>query len=150
MYPGPYAKKFADRPAFIMASSGEAVTYGELEARSNRLAHLLRAQGLQRQGHYAVFMENNSRYVEACTAGERSGLYYTCINGYLQADELAYILNNSESTLLITSADKLAVAEQQVQRYEAARYKGVSVERLQAVAGALKLRVREVITFEPL
>jgi len=47
-------------------------------------------------------------------------------------------------------ADKLAVAEQQVQRYEATQYKGVSVERLQAVADALKLRVREVITFEPL
>ena len=26
MYPGPYAQKFADRPAFIMATSGEAVT----------------------------------------------------------------------------------------------------------------------------
>ena len=47
-------------------------------------------------------------------------------------------------------ADKLAVAEQQVQRYEAAQYKGVSVERLQAVADALKLCVREVTTFEPL
>ena len=47
-------------------------------------------------------------------------------------------------------AEKLAVAEQQVQRYEATQYKGVSVERLQAVADALKLRVHEVITFEPL
>ena len=47
-------------------------------------------------------------------------------------------------------ADRLEVAEQQVQRYEATQYKGVSVERLQAVADALKLRVREVITFEPL
>ena len=112
MYPGVYAQKFADRPAFIMAASGEQVRYGELESRSNRLAHLLRAQGLQRLDHYAVFMENNSRYIETCVAGERSGLYYTCVNGYLQADELAYILNNSESRLLITSASKLAVAMQ--------------------------------------
>ncbi len=110
MYPGMYAQQFADRPAFIMASSGETVSYAALDARSNRLAHLLRHQGLQRLGHYAVFMENNSRYIEACAAGERSGLYYTCINAYLQADELAYILNNSEARLLITSADKLTVA----------------------------------------
>lgn len=47
-------------------------------------------------------------------------------------------------------ADRLAVAEQQIQRYEATQYRGVSVERLQAVADALKLRVREVITLEPL
>src|SRR6266567_5912219 len=84
------------QPAFIMASSGEAVTYAELEARSNRLAHLLRRLGLRRLDHYAVFMENNSRYLEACGAGERSGLYFTCVNSYLTASEIAYIVNNSE------------------------------------------------------
>jgi len=34
-------------------------------------------------------MENNNRYLEACGAGERSGLYYTCVNSYLTASELA-------------------------------------------------------------
>ena len=48
-------------------------------------------------------MENNDRYLEACGAGERAGLYYTCVNSYLTAPELAYILNNSTSKLLITS-----------------------------------------------
>jgi long-chain acyl-CoA synthetase len=112
MYSGKYALQHADRPAFIMASSGQSLTYAELETRSNRLAHLLRAQGLQRLDHYAIFMENNSRFIEACMAGERTGLYYTCVNAFLNADELAYILNNSESQLLITSAEKLAVARQ--------------------------------------
>ena len=60
-----------------MATSGEVVTYGEYEARTNRLAHLLRDQGLQRLDHYSIFMENNARYLEMCGAGERSGLYYT-------------------------------------------------------------------------
>ena len=112
MYPGSYAQQHPDRAAFIMASTGEAVSYAEFEARANRLAHLLRAQGLERLDHYAVFMENNHRYLESCSAGERSGLYYTCINSYLTADELAYIVNNSESQLLITSQAKLEVARQ--------------------------------------
>src|SRR5271168_3824326 len=110
MYPGNGAAKHADKPAFIMAQTGEAVTYAELEARSNRLAHLLRAKGLRRLDHYAIFMENNARYVEACSAGERAGLYYTCVNSFLTPDELAYILNNSESKLLITSQAKREVA----------------------------------------
>ena len=93
-----------------MADTGDAVTYAELEARSNRLAHLLRAYGLRRLDHYAVFMENNARYVETCSAGERAGLYYTTINSFLTADELAHILNNSESQVLITSEAKRAVA----------------------------------------
>ena len=110
MYPGTYAIERADQPAFVMASSGEVVTYGEYEARTNRLAHLLREQGLARLDHYSIFMENNSRYLEMCGAGERSGLYYTCINSHLTADELAYIVNNSESRVFITSREKLDVA----------------------------------------
>ena len=91
MYPGQHAVQRADQPAVIMAESGETVTYRELEARSNRLAHLLRAVGLKRLDHYAIFMENHPRYIECCAAGERSGLYYTAINSFLTADELAYI-----------------------------------------------------------
>jgi long-chain acyl-CoA synthetase len=115
MYAGRFALERAHDPAFIMAGSGEVVTYAEFDARTNRLAHLLRAQGLKRLDHYAVFMENNGRYLESCGAGERAGLYYTCVNSYLTPDELAYILQNSESQLLITSAGKREVAAQALQ-----------------------------------
>ena len=110
MYPGKYASLHPDRPAVIMAGSGETITYGALEARSNRLAHLLRARGLGRLDHYSIYMENHPRYVECCAAGERSGHYYTCINSFLTAEELAYILNNSQSKVLITSQAKREVA----------------------------------------
>lgn len=106
MYPRLQAKIRPQQPVFIMAQSGETVTYAELERRSNRLAHFLRAVGLGRLDHYAIFMENNARYVECCSAGERAGLYYTCVNSYLTPDEVAYILDNSESKILITSAAK--------------------------------------------
>ena len=112
MYPGTYAKSRADRPAFIMATTGETVSYGELEARTNRLAHFLRSRGLNRLDHYSIFMENNARYLESCGAGERAGLYFTCINSFLKADELAYIVNNSESRVLIFSEEKRAIAEE--------------------------------------
>ncbi len=112
MYPGVQVKIRPDQPAFIMASSGEAVTYAELERRTNRLARFLRAQGLRRLDHYAVFMENHVRFVECCGAGDRSGLYHTCVNSYLSPDELAYILQNSTSKVLITSAAKLETARE--------------------------------------
>ena len=72
MYPGPHALQRADQPAIVMGRSGETITYRELEARSNRLAHLLRAIGLKRLDHYAIFMENHPRFIECCAAGERS------------------------------------------------------------------------------
>ena len=45
--------------------------------------------------------------------------------------------------------ERLALPEQQIQRYEATLYKGVAMERVQEVADALELRVREVITLDP-
>ncbi|MCP4316678.1 MAG: AMP-binding protein [Hyphomicrobiales bacterium] len=116
MYPGHHATRFPDKPAFIMAESGEVVTYGAYEARCNRLAHFLRSLGLKRAEHFAIFMENNARYLECCGAGERTGLYYTCINSYLTADEVAYIVNNSESRVLITSEACREVALQAMQQ----------------------------------
>src|ERR1700694_1615942 len=112
MYAGKHAHLRPLQPAFIMAGTGETVTYAELEARCNRLAHLFRNRGHKRLDHYAVFMENNSRYLEACSAGERSGLYYTCVNSYLTASELAYIVGNSQSRVLITSVAKLEIARE--------------------------------------
>ena len=110
MYTAHIAAAHPGRPAIVMAGSGETLTYGELEARSNRLAHCLRASGLQRLDHYALFAENHPRYAEVCVAGERTGLYYTCINSYLTEEELAYILDNSRARLLVTTAAKLDVA----------------------------------------
>ena len=110
MYARGHARAHPEHPAIIMAGSGEIVTHGDLEARANRLAHFLRARGLRRLDHYAIFTENNVRHIEACAAGERSGLYYTAANSYLTAEELAYILTNSESKILITSQAKRDVA----------------------------------------
>ncbi len=110
VYPGNHTIANPERAAFIMASTGESVSFARFEERTNRLAHLLRRRGLARLGHYSVFMENNNRYLECCAAGERSGHFYTAVNSYLTAEELAYILDNSESKVLITSSAKLDVA----------------------------------------
>jgi long-chain acyl-CoA synthetase len=110
VYPGKHAATRPDHPAVIMGQTGEAVTYGELDARSNRLAQLFRARGLNRLDHYAIFMENNARYIECCSAGARAGLYYTCVNSFLTPEEVAYIVDNSESRILITSEGRRGVA----------------------------------------
>ena len=110
MYPGEHAQRNPDKPAFVMATTGEVVTFGEYEARCNRLAHFYRDLGLSRGDHVAIFMENSSRYLETEGAAERAGLYYTCINSYLTADEVAYVVNDSQARVLITSVAKRDVA----------------------------------------
>jgi len=114
MYPGTHAETQPDKPAYVMAGSGETVTYKELDERSNRLAHLFRAAGLQRGDHIALMMENHPRFFEICWAAQRSGLYYTAISSRLTRDEAAYIVNDCEAQVFITSAYKRDVAEQLV------------------------------------
>lgn len=110
MYLNQLAIDHPDRPAIIMASTGKTISYSEFEGRANQLAHALRSEGLQRLDHYSIFMENNEWYMEACAAGERSGAYYTCVNSFLTPDELAYILSNSRSEVLVTSSTKIHTA----------------------------------------
>ena len=106
MYPGRHAIERADQPAVIMAKTGESRTYAELDARANKLAHFFRARGLKRLDHVAIVMENNLQYIECCSAGERAGLYYTCINSFLTPAEVAYIVDNCLAKIVITSQAK--------------------------------------------
>jgi long-chain acyl-CoA synthetase len=95
-----------------MAGSGEVVTFAAYEAAANRVAHLLRDSGLHRRDHVAIFMDNDHRMLMCEGGAERTGLYYTCVNSYLSVEEVAYIVNDSESRVVMTSAAKAEVAYQ--------------------------------------
>jgi long-chain acyl-CoA synthetase len=110
VYVAAHAKEHPDQPAVIMAESGQTVSYGEYEEACNRIAHLLRAQGLQRGDHVAVLMENSIPMLEVEGAAERIGLYYTLINAHLSSDEVAYILGNCRARVFFGSAAKRPVA----------------------------------------
>ena len=103
MYPGVHAQTHPDKPAVVMARSGEIVTYAELDARSNQLAQLWYGLGLRPGDHVAILAENTPRYFEVYWAAVRSGLYLTAINRFLSAEEAAYLVNDSGSTSLVTT-----------------------------------------------
>lgn len=104
MYPGAYAITQPDKLAAVRPSTGESLTYRELNDRSNRLAQALHAAGLRPGGHVAVFLENRLEYLEVMWACMRSGLYLTPINWHLSASEAAYIVEDCGATALIASA----------------------------------------------
>jgi len=110
MYPGYWSAIFPNKKAVINSTTGEAISYQQLEHRSNQLAQLLFEAGLRRGDHIAIFMENHIRYFEVVWAGLRSGLYITTVNRYLTAGEAAYIINNSESQIVFSSSALSSVA----------------------------------------
>jgi len=103
VHPGIIATETPRKTAYIMADSGQVVTYQELEETSNQGAHLFRSLGLQRGDHIAILLENHSRFFQICWAAQRSGLYYTAISYRLQPQEVEYIVNNCGAKVFITS-----------------------------------------------
>ncbi|HJQ57261.1 MAG TPA: AMP-binding protein [Vineibacter sp.] len=103
MHPHIHASRTPDKPAFIMAGSGETVTFAQLEAASNRIAQMFRARGLKPGDHIALFLENHPRFFEICWAAQRTGLVYTAVSSRLTAAEVDYIAGDCGAELFITS-----------------------------------------------
>ena len=112
MHPCQHAQTNPERAAYIMAGSGETVTYKQLDERSNQGAHLFRSLGLKAGDVIAILMDNNPRYFEIAWAAQRSGLYYTCISSKLTAGEVEYIVKDCEAKVFITSASMGAIADE--------------------------------------
>lgn len=103
MHPSKIAQEHPERVAFVFAESGESRTFGELERRSNAVAHLFRQLGLQPGDVIAVFLENHPRLFDIVWGAQRSGLYYVLLPSKLTADEAEYIIRDSDARMLITS-----------------------------------------------
>jgi long-chain acyl-CoA synthetase len=103
VHPSVIADKTPDKPAIVMASTGETLTYGQLEARSNQGAQLFRKLGLKPGDGIAIFMENNIDFLPICWAAQRAGLYYTCVSSRLTAGEVEYIAKDCNAKVLFVS-----------------------------------------------
>lgn len=110
-YLGDFARLTPDKPAVINGTTGEQLSFRELNERSNRLAHYLFEAGLRHGDRLGMFLENNIRCFEVCWAALRSGLQVVPINRFLTPEETAYIVNDSGASALVTSWDRRETAQ---------------------------------------
>lgn len=103
-----------DKPAIIMGNSGRAVSYRELDERSNQVAQLFRSLGLKRGDHIGMMIENDHQFMEIVHGALRSGIIFTPISTHLRKEETQYILENCEAQLFIGSKKLAAVASELV------------------------------------
>ena len=102
-HPSVHARTQPGKVAYMMAETGQGITYRELEDRSNQGAQLFRALGVARGDHIAFLLENCTAFMEICWAAQRSGVYFTAISRYLTGEEIAYIVKDCGAKLFITS-----------------------------------------------
>ncbi len=112
MHPSVHARSNPDKAAIIVAETGDAISYGELDAASNRAAQLFRATGLGHEDVVAFMLDNTPHYYGLTWGAQRAGLRYVCISSRLTQDETDYILENSGARILVVSASLAAAAQQ--------------------------------------
>ncbi|ALC10600.1 acyl-CoA synthetase [Sphingopyxis sp. 113P3] len=114
MHPSVHARTNPQKPAVIVAETGEAISYAELDAASNRAAQMFRAHGLEHEDVIAFMLDNTPHYYGLTWGAQRAGLRYVCISSRLTQDETDYILENSGAKMLVVAAS-LAPAALQLQ-----------------------------------
>ena len=108
LYPIAPLPQHPDKVAFKIAETGEAVTFGKLEQRTNQAAQLFRACDVNAGDHIVLLSENRREFLEICFAADRAGIYYTAISTHATANEAAYITAHCDAKLLIVSEAKAA------------------------------------------
>jgi amino acid adenylation domain-containing protein len=96
------ASRFPDKVALVCMK--QRLTYAELEARSNALAHSLVAAGVQRGDRVVIFADNTVETVVAFWAVLKADAVVSIVNPLTKADKLAYLLADCRPAALISDA----------------------------------------------
>lgn len=95
-----HAKNYPEKVA-IKDWRGEARTYVELEARTNKLANGLLSMGLRKGDRLAVMLYNSVEFVEICCACAKIGVVVVTVNWRFIGKEVEFVVNDSEAKAMI-------------------------------------------------
>jgi long-chain acyl-CoA synthetase len=104
-----HAISAAESPALIVCD-GDVVSYGELYARSGRVAAALYSAGLRPGDGVALVLPNRPEFFEITWGCQLSGLYYTPVNTHFTPDEVAYVIDDSDAKAVFVDATMIDLA----------------------------------------
>jgi 4-hydroxybenzoate-CoA ligase len=87
------------------------LTYGELQARCNRLGNLLAAYGLEREARVALLLLDTVDFPVVFWGAIKAGVVPVCLNTLLTAEQYAYILEDCRAKALFVSAPLLPAVQ---------------------------------------
>lgn len=97
----------SSRPeATALVDGDRSLTYGELDARTNQLARLLRDAGVKRGDRVGVYLAKSMEAVVACYGVLKSGAAYVPLDPAAPAERVAYIAADCGLRVLASSAEK--------------------------------------------
>ncbi|WP_434158744.1 fatty acyl-CoA synthetase [Rhodococcus sp. BGS-1C] len=109
------ARRFPAKIALV--GIDRTLNYQELDEAADAVAAALYRRGIRRGDRLALLSRNSWQFVVLTYATARAGIIAVPINFMLTADEIAYILGNSEAAAFVTEPAFLPVAERALQSY---------------------------------
>src|SRR4051794_23857639 len=95
-------------PLFLGIISGERRrTHAEVAERSSRIAGGLQRLGVQQGASVCILMRNDIAFIESAYAVALLGAYAVPVNWHFKPEEIAYVLKDSGTRVLIAHADML-------------------------------------------
>jgi amino acid adenylation domain-containing protein/non-ribosomal peptide synthase protein (TIGR01720 family) len=95
----------ANRPDDVAVVQGEQqITYGQLEARANRLARVLQSRGVGADSLVAICVERSIELVVAIFATLKAGGAYVPVDPAYPPERTAFLLEDTEAAVLITQS----------------------------------------------
>ncbi len=85
----------------VVEPGGRRLCYAELDARSNRIANALAGLGIGKGDRVALLLMNGLEFIEAFFGVAKLGAIVVPVNWRLVPDELAFILKDSGSRVLV-------------------------------------------------
>ncbi|HYO62149.1 MAG TPA: amino acid adenylation domain-containing protein, partial [Pyrinomonadaceae bacterium] len=98
------AQAARDPFAAALTCDGHTITYGQLNARANRLAHHLRSLGVGPDSLVAVHLDRSAGMVVALLGVLKAGGAYVPLDTAYPPDRLAFMLEDTRASVLVTSA----------------------------------------------
>ncbi|RKI51412.1 amino acid adenylation domain-containing protein, partial [Corallococcus sp. AB049A] len=96
------ANRTPDAVALKLAEGGATLTYGELDAKANQLAHHLRALGVKRGTRVGVFVERSFEMVAGLLAILKAGGAYVPVDRNYPAERIALLLGDAGVEVTLT------------------------------------------------
>ncbi|HEX6501150.1 MAG TPA: amino acid adenylation domain-containing protein [Micromonosporaceae bacterium] len=100
-------------PDAIAVTDGRRdLTYAQLEARSNQMAHHLRAQGVRPRDKVGIQMKRSADLLVAMLGILKTGAAYLPLDPAYPADRVEYMRDDSAATMVLTEVDHAALDRQ--------------------------------------
>src|SRR6266852_4754430 len=93
------------RNTVALEFGNQTLTFGEIDERSNRVAHLFQQRGLQAGDRLCVYLANCIEMIDVYLACVKLGVIFVPINILYKEREIAHILTDADPKGVVASDD---------------------------------------------